>query len=145
MYEIIIAIVLVIISGAAIGLQAPIAGEMSPRVGSITTAFIIHLVGTILSGVLLTLRGYEQLHNWRQLKWYMWAIGGVGVVLYLSFAYAIPRLGAASTLVMLLIGQLCAGMLVDHLGLFNLPIQHINFSRMIALILLITGGYLMMK
>lgn len=145
MFEIVIAILLVVISGAAVGMQAPIAGEMSPRVGSMATAFIIHLTGMLLSGVLLVMRGYEQLHNWRKLDWYMWIIGGVGVALYLSFAYAIPRLGAATTLVMLLIGQLCSGMLVDHLGLFNLPIQHINIWRIIGLILLIAGSYLITR
>jgi bacterial/archaeal transporter family-2 protein len=145
MFEIAIIILIVIIAGMAVGAQASIAGEMSPLVGGAATSFIVHLGGTILSGVLLVVRGDEQLHNWRQLNWYMWAAGAVGVVLYLVFAYAIPRLGAATTLALLLIGQLFAAMLIDHFGLFGLPLRHIDGSRAMAAILLISGGYLMMR
>jgi transporter family-2 protein len=54
-----------------------------------------------------------------------------------------PRLGAATALVLVIIGQLGVGMLIDRLGLFGVPIRHTDGSRVVAAALLIAGGYLM--
>ena len=145
MFEIAITILLGILGGVAVGTQASMAGEMSRRVGGSPTSFIVHLSGAILSGVLLVIRGGEQFHNWRKLSWYMWGAGVFGVVLYLSLARTIPRLGVATAIVLIIIGQLGVGMLIDHFGLFGLPIRHMDGWRVAALMLLITGGYLMAR
>ncbi|HEY0320043.1 MAG TPA: DMT family transporter [Pyrinomonadaceae bacterium] len=145
MFEITITILLGILGGVAVGTQASMAGEMSRRVGGTPTSFFIHLSGAILSGILLMIRGGEQLHNWRKLSWCMWGAGVFGVVLYLCLARTIPRLGAATAIVLLIIGQLGMGMLIDHFGFFGLPIRHLDGWRVMALILLITGGYLMVR
>lgn len=145
MLEITITILLGILGGVAVGMQASMAGEMSHRVGSATTSFFIHLSGAILSGILFMARGGEQVYNWRRLSWYMWGAGAFGVILYLSLARTIPRLGAATAIVLIIIGQLGVGMLIDHFGFFGLPIRHMDGWRVVALMLLITGGYLMLR
>ncbi len=145
MFEIAITIIVGLLGGVAVGTQASIAGEMSRRIGGAATSFIVHLSGAMLSGILLVARGGEQLHNWRRLSWYMWAAGVFGVVLYLALARTIPRLGAANAIVLIIIGQLAVGMLIDHFGLFGLPIRHMDGWRMMALTLLIAGGYLMAR
>ena len=145
MLESAVIILLGILGGVAIGTQASIAGEMSRRVSGTAASFIVHLGGAILSGVLIVVRGGEQLQNWRKLSWYMWGAGVFGVVLYLILARTIPRLGAATALVLILIGQLGVGMLIDHFGLFGLPIRPMDGWRVVAAILLITGGYLVLR
>ncbi len=145
MFEIAITILLGVAGGVAVGMQAAIAGQMSRRVGGAATSFIIHLSGAILSGVLFMVRGGEQLQSWHKLSWYMWGAGVFGVVLYLALARTIPQLGAATALVLVIIGQLGVGVLIDHFGLFGLPIRHMDGGRVVALMLLITGGYLMVK
>jgi transporter family-2 protein len=143
--EITITILIGILGGLAVGTQASVAGEMSRRVGGTATSFIIHLSGAVLSGVLLLARGGEQLHNWRRLSWYMYGAGLFGVLLYLTLARTIPRLGSAAAIALIIIGQLGVGVLIDHFGLFGLPIRHIDGSRLAALMLLIAGGYLMVR
>jgi transporter family-2 protein len=56
-----------------------------------------------------------------------------------------PRLGAATALVLVIIGQLGVGMLIDHFGMFDVPVRHTDGSRMVAVILSIAGGYLMTR
>jgi bacterial/archaeal transporter family-2 protein len=90
-------------------------------------------------------RGGEQLQNWRKLSWYMWSAGAFGVLLYLTLTRTMPRLGAATALVLVIIGQLGVGMLIAHLGLFGVPVRHTDGSRVVAAALLITGGYLMAR
>ena len=65
-----------------------------------------------------------------------------GVILYLTLSHTIPRLGAASAIVLILIGQLVMGMLIDQFGLFSIPIRPIDGYRILAAVLLIAGGYL---
>lgn len=145
MLEITITILVGILGGAAVGTQASVAGEMSRRVGGTATSFIIHLSGAVLSGALLAARGGEQIHNWRRLSWYMWGAGLFGVLLYLTLARTIPRLGSATAIVLIIIGQLGVGVLIDHFGLFGVPVRQVDGSRVLALALLVTGGYLMVR
>jgi bacterial/archaeal transporter family-2 protein len=145
MFEIVIIILLALVAGVAIGMQASIAGEMSSRVNAQTASFVVHFGGTILSGALIVLSGGNQIKNWPKLSWYMWGAGAFGVILYLILGQTIPRLGAATTLVFILVGQLGIGMLIDHLGLFGLPVRTMDSWRVASAILLIAGSYLMVK
>ena len=145
MFEVALTLLLGILGGVAVGTQASISVQMSRRVGGTASSFIIHLGGAILSGVLLVLGGGEQLQNWRKLSWYMWGAGAFGVVLYLTLTRTMPRLGAATALVLVIIGQLGVGMLIDHFGLFGLPLRRTDGWRVVGAILLITGGYLMAR
>jgi len=145
MLDIAITILLGVLGGVAVGTQASIAGEMSRRVGSPASSFIVHLGGAVLSGLLLLLWGDQQVRNWHKISWYMWGAGALGLVLYLTLGRTIPRLGAATAIMLILIGQLGIGMLIDHFGLFGLTPRHMDGSRVLAAILLISGGYLMMR
>jgi len=145
MLEVAITILLGILGGVAVGIQASISSQISRRVGGTASSFIIHLSGAILSGVLLVARRGEQLQNWRNLSWYMWGAGAFGVVLYLTLTRTIPRLGATTALILVIIGQLSIGMLIDHFGLFGLPLRQMDGWRALAAILLIASGYLVMR
>jgi len=145
MFELTITILVGIFGGVAVGTQATISAQMSRRVGGAASSLIIHFGGAITSAVLLVVRGGEQLQNWRKLSWYMWAAGALGLVLFLSLTRTMPRLGAATALVLVIIGQLGVGILIDHLGLFGVPVRHADGSRVVAAALLITGGYLMTR
>jgi len=145
MPDIAITIILGILGGVAVGLQASMAGDMGRRIGGTATSFIIHIGGAILSGFLLLARGGEQIQNWRRLSWYMLMSGMFGVVLYLTLSRTIPRLGATAALILVIIGQLTIVMVIDHFGLFGLPIRLMDGWRILAAIFLITGGYMVMR
>ena len=145
MFELTITILFGILGGIAVGTQATISAEMSRRVGGAASSFIIHLGGAIVSGLLLLVHGGEQLQNWRKLSWYMWTAGAFGLVLFLALSRTMPRLGAATALVLVIIGQLGVGILIDHLGLFGVPVRQADGSRVVAAALLIAGGYLMAR
>lgn len=145
MLELTLTILVGILAGAAVGTQATISAQMSRRVGGAASSLIIHLGGAIASGVVVVMRGGEQIQNWRKLSWYMWASGGLGLVLFLALTRTMPRLGAATAIVLVIIGQLSVGILIDHLGLFGVPVRHADGSRLVAAGLLIAGGYLMAR
>jgi transporter family-2 protein len=134
-----------LLGGIVVGLQSPIAGAMSQRIGGASCSLVVHLGGTVLSALLVLLRGGEQLQNWRGLPWYMLASGVFGVVLYLTLSHTVPRLGATSAIALVVVGQLLAGMVVDQLGLFGIPVRPADLSRLAAVVLLIAGGYLAVR
>ena len=46
----------------------------------------------------------------------LWLAGVMGASLVLGISYAMPRLGVGPTTVALLLGQLCAGVVMSHFG-----------------------------
>jgi len=133
------------LGGVAVGLQGPIAAQMGKRVGGVASSFVVHVSGAFLSGALLLVRGGEQIQNWRSLSWYMLGSGFLGVLLYLTINHTMPRLGATTALALIIIGQLAMGILVDHFGLFGIAIRRLDAWRLAGLILLVAGGYLVVR
>ena len=134
-----------LIGGIAVGTQAPIAGAMSQRVGGASSSLIVHLGGAVASLLLLITRGGEQIHEWRNLPWYMLGCGAFGLVLYLSLSHTVPRLGAASAITLLIVGQLLAGIVIDHFGAFDIPTRGLDPNRILAVALVLAGAYLMVR
>ena len=145
MLTIIATVFIGILGGIAVGIQSPIAGSMSQRIGGTASSFIVHVSGAVLSGMLLLMRGGEQIRNWRSLSWYMLASGAFGLILYLTLSQTLPRLGATTAIALIIIGQLVVGMLIDQFGLFGVEQRAIDVWKVMATTFLLAGGYLMIK
>ena len=71
--------------------------------------------------------------------------GLFGLVLYLTINHTMPRLGAATALALIIVGQLTVGLVVDHFGLFDAAVHQVNAWRLAGVALLLAGGYLVMR
>jgi bacterial/archaeal transporter family-2 protein len=145
MLSVLVTALIGILGGVAVGLQGPIAAQMGKRVGSAASSFVVHVSGAVLSGLLLVIRGGENFQNWRSLSWYMLASGAFGLVLYLTINHTMPRLGATTALALIIIGQLAVGIVVDHFGLFGTAVRQLDAVRVAGLLLLLAGGYLIIR
>lgn len=145
MLEIVLTILIGLLGGVAVGIQGPLAGSMSQRVGSTASSFIVHVSGALLSGLLLLARGGEMIQNWRTLPWYMLGSGIFGLVLYLTINHTLPRLGATTAVTLIIVGQLLMGLLIDQFGWFGVSVRLIDGWRVVAALLLLAGGYLMVR
>jgi transporter family-2 protein len=134
-----------LIGGAAVGLQSPIAGAMGQRLGGIASSLIIHVSGAIFSGLFLFLRGGEKIKDWPTLPWYMLFAGVFGLILYQTINVTLPRLGSTMMVVLIIIGQLLVGMIIDHFGLLGVTTRHIDLTRAIGIVVLVLGAYLIAK
>lgn len=134
-----------LMGGVAVGTQAPIAGAMGQRIGGASSSLIVHLGGTIASLLLLIVRRGELIHEWRNLPWYMLGCGAFGLVLYLSISHTIPRVGATTAITLLIVGQLLAGLVIDHFGAFGITTRALDLNRIMAVALLLAGAYLMVR
>ena len=129
--------------GIAVGTQTPILSQMSQRVGSASSSFISHTAGMLGSLALLISRRGEQIYDWHELSWYMWGCGFLGIVLILSVSHTIPKIGATAAITLVIVGQLLAGMAIDHFGAFDVPMRAIDLTRIGGALLLVAGAYLM--
>ena len=145
MIETIILIAIGLIGGVAVGTQGPIAAAMSQRVGGASSSLIVHLGGAVASLLLLVARRGEQFQEWRNLPWYMLGCGAFGLVLYLSISHTVPKVGATSAITLIIVGQLLAGIVIDQIGAFDVPIRTLDGSRILAATLLLSGAYLMIR
>jgi transporter family-2 protein len=134
-----------VLGGVAVGLQTPFAGAISQRVGGAASSLIIHASGAVISALVLLVRGGEQIGNWRSLPWYMWLAGGLGVVLYLTLSVTFPRLGATATIVLVILGQLLAGLVIDHFGFLGVTVRSIDGGRVLGAAALLVGAYLILR
>lgn len=138
-------IVIGLVGGIAVGVQSVIAGDMGQRVGPTASSFIIHLSGMILSGILLVFRGGENIRDWRTLPWYMLGAGVFGLILYQTINITLPRLGSTMMIALIIIGQLVTGIIIDHFGLLGVATRHVDITRMLGVIALLIGGYLIAR
>jgi transporter family-2 protein len=139
------AIIIGLIGGVAVGIQSPMAGSMGQKVGGTASSFIVHLSGAILSGVFLFIKGGEKIRDWQTLPWYMLFAGIFGLILYQTISVTLPRLGSTMMITLVIIGQLLTGMVIDHFGLMGVAVRPIDLSRLLGLIVLLAGGYLISR
>lgn len=134
-----------VLGGVAVGLQTPFAGAMSQRVGGAASSLIVHASGAVISLIVLFARGGEQIGQWRTVPWYMWSAGGLGVILLLTLSVTFPRLGATATIVLVILGQLLVGIVIDHFGFLGVTVRAIDGGRVLGAAALLVGAFLILR
>lgn len=141
----ILTILIGLLGGISVGIQSPIAGEMGQRVGGVAGSFLLHLSGTLISALVLLLRGGENIAQWQTLPIYAAISGVFGLVLVTTINRTISELGAGAALLLIIAGQLAVGLLIDHFGWFGVPVRSLDLTRAGAFVLVLLGGALIMR
>ncbi|HRH19652.1 MAG TPA: DMT family transporter [Brevundimonas sp.] len=138
--------IIVALAGAATALQAPINARLATAVGSaVNAALVSFAVGTVaLIGLALVLQVKPDLAATRALPWYAWIGGLCGVIFVIAATWGVPRLGVATTITLMVAGQLVLSLVLDHFGAFGAPRQPINLARIVG-VALVVGGVLLVR
>lgn len=134
-----------LLGGVAVGFQTPISGAIGGRIGAASSSFIIHLGGLIATTILLVARGGEKIRDWTTIPWYMLGAGVFGLVLFLTTTVTLPRVGGAMMVVLIVIGQLSVGLLIDHFGLLGVIPRPVDWPRLAGAAVLVLGAYLVSR
>ena len=145
MQSIIVIILVGLVGGVAVGIQAPLSSMISQRLGVMESIFIIHLGGAIAVLIPLLIYGGGKLGNWRSVPWYALCAGAFGLVVIFSMSYMIPRIGVATALIILLTGQLFIGSVLDHFGLLGAALRPLDLTRGFGLAIVFLGVWLSVK
>ncbi|HEY1224326.1 MAG TPA: DMT family transporter [Brevundimonas sp.] len=146
MNPMIFTMLLVALAGAATALQAPINARMMTAVGSpVNAAFMSFLVGTVALGILaLSLQARPDMAAAKALPVWAWFGGLCGAIFVVAATWGVPRLGVATTITLMVAGQLILSLALDHFGAFGVPQQPLNLTR-IAGVALVVGGVLLVR
>lgn len=143
----VLAMLAVVIGGAATALQAPTNAKMMGAVGSpVNAAFVSFAVGTVALGILaLFLQVRPDLTASRALPWYAWVGGLYGSMFVVAAAWGVPRLGVATTIILMVAGQLLLSVVLDHFGAMGMPKQPISPGRVAGVGLVVVGVLLVRR
>jgi bacterial/archaeal transporter family-2 protein len=145
MVQTILIILFGIAGGMAVGVQTPIISEMGQKVGFTASSFIVYMGGALLSGVLLLFQRGENIRDWPRLPWYMLISGFLGLILYQAINVTLPRVGGTLMITLIIVGELLAGIVIDHFGWLGVPLHPINIPRIAGVVVLMLGAYLISK
>lgn len=138
--------ILVLLAGGLIALQAPTNAILARAGGSpVLAALISFVVGTLALLVVWGATGRRSgATALAQVPWYGWAGGLYGATFVAIAAYAAPRIGLASLITIGIAGQIAMALLLDHLGGLGLPRAPINIGR-VAGALMVVGGVVLVR
>jgi transporter family-2 protein len=145
MYAILLVILISLAGGVAVGLQGPLSSLMSQRIGAMESIFIVHFGGAVAALLPLLVIGGGNLGNWRSVPWYALLAGTLGLVVIGAVSYAIPRVGVATTIILIVAGQLTIGAWLDHFGLLGAAVRPFDLSRLAGIFVLSVGVWLMVR
>ena len=139
----IIAYLIGIISGVAATVQASFNGEIRRRFRSpyITAAVNFIVALTLIAIVLLITEHSLALPVSEIVKYPPWIwMGGVcGATIVMAGIFCLPVLGSARNMMLLCFGQIMAGLLIDHFGIFDAPVTKMSLLRAAGALLEIVG------
>lgn len=141
-----IAMLAVVLAGGATALQAPTNARLATAVASpVNAAFVSFAVGTAALGILAAiLHTRPDVTAAKALPAYAWFGGLYGAIFVVAAAWAVPRLGVATTITLMVAGQLVISLVLDNFGAFGVPAAPISLTRLAGVVLVI-GGVLLVR
>jgi len=106
---------------------------------------VSYFVGTVMMLIAGLATGAPQLGRISQAPVLTW-LGGVFGAIFIGIAtLMVPRLGAATVLALIVVGQMLGSLAFDHFGLMGLPQQPVTLARLLGVGLLIAGVMLVRR
>ncbi|WP_055669045.1 DMT family transporter [Desnuesiella massiliensis] len=138
-----------LISGFALTLQVGINGGLRSTIGSpILSSLISFAVGTLSLAIVFLytmLTGSSALPysiSIKNLSWWMFTGGLFGAFYIFTTIFASPKIGFANMFSLVICGQIILAVIFDHFGLLGGQVHLINPVRIMGLIFLILGVYI---
>lgn len=135
------------VTGAMIALQSVINASLGRAVGSIGAVFVVGVVALVFVSVVVLL--FPRAVNFRGLpgpsQWYLYLGGFLSLFIVAAPVFLVPRIGAAATITAIVVGQLVMALAADQAGLFGNPRISTSLPRIIGVILLTAGAYLIVR
>ncbi|HWH54925.1 MAG TPA: DMT family transporter [Gaiellaceae bacterium] len=139
---------LALLAGAALPVQFSINAQLRNAVGGpVMAAAISFVVGTLCLLVAFVVSRQPMPRGARlaDAPWWVWTGGALGATYVLLSIVLLPRIGAATTVGLIVAGQMVTALVLDHYGLLNVPVHRISVLRVLGAILVIAGVGLIQK
>ncbi len=141
-------ILLAIVSGAVLPIQAALNGKMGKAVGDpVYAALISFVIGSVglLAYVLISKTQLSSISEATQVNWTVWMAGILGAFYVACVIILAPKLGVALTFGLVVTGQLGVSLIIDHYGLIGIPIREISWQKILGILMIIAGVVVIRK
>lgn len=135
-----------------VGCLLPIQASINAKLGTflkapLMAALVNFMVGgfILLSVLLLSKTPNNLVLAIKNAPAHAWIGGVLGSIYVTSIIFLIPRLGAALSFGLIVAGQLVFSLLLDHFGLFGVPVQPVNWGRILGILLIFAGIFFIQK
>lgn len=139
-----LSLILAVIGGALLAIQAPTNAILGKASGSpIVAAFISFVIGTAALGAAIgATSGRLFATDLKQVPWYAWLGGFYGAFFVAVAAFGAPRVGIGILLTAAIAGQLAAALVLDHYGMLGLERHPVTLTRALGFGLVLLGAAL---
>lgn len=142
-----IAIVMAVIGGAILPLQVLINSRLAVGLGNAlwatTVSFVVGMLG-LLAWLMITRQTSADWSQAAHMPWWVWVGGLMGAAYVTITIVTVPMLGATALVLLLILGQMIAGTLLDHFGILT-QAQPVNLAKVAGLILVFIGTVLVVR
>ena len=143
----IVFLLLAILAGALLPIQAGVNLQLRGLIGHpLTAALVSFVVGAVgLAVAAVAVRAPMWLGGaWGRGEWWHWSGGLLGAVFIVGTIVLAPRLGAATFVAALVAGQMLMSLVLDHYGWVGFAEHAISPLRVVGAVLVV-GGVLLVQ
>jgi bacterial/archaeal transporter family-2 protein len=133
---------LVVGAGVSVALQQVLNANFRMELGSPWLAgFISYLTGTVAMLAIALTSGEPWLPEAMvaRTSWITWTGGIFGAIFIGTAIFMVPRVGAATVLALIVVGQMLGSLVFDHFGLLGVPQHPGSVTRLAGTAFLILG------
>lgn len=131
-----------VFTGIILAIMISLNGQVSNMAGNYASSVIIHFIGLI--GIILVLIFTKsKIGSLKGIPFYMFTGGLIGILTVLFTNASFVGLGVSLTVSLSLLGQLVTSLVIDHFGYFNMPVVEFDKKKILGLVIIIIGIYVM--
>ena len=138
-------IILAAIGGVAVTIQGQFMGLLDKNIGTLESMFITYSSGGILAAVAMIASRGGNLKAVQTVPWYALSAGLVGLIIVGTISYTVPRLGLSKAFTIIVASQFLVASILDHYGLLGAAVRPMDLSRLVGMVLLVVGVWLIVK
>lgn len=134
---------LALVAGVAVAMQAASNSGLKSLTG-LGPALVINTSIVLMASIALWLGlGAKTTFFPAGAPWTLYIGGLCGFVIIAAMAIAFPKLGAAWTISIMVLGQCAAALVIDHYGLLGMPQEAVTLKRAMGVALVAAGVFVL--
>ncbi|MEK6277871.1 MAG: DMT family transporter [Actinomycetota bacterium] len=141
-----LAVILTAGVGGLIALQAPINAVLGRATGNLPAALVSFLVGTAVLLAIVVVSGQTGgVSEAGEVRWYYLVGGLLGAAYVATALVTVSSIGAGGVAAATVTGQLAASVVADRLGILGLEQVSLTPERILGVVLLLAGTFLIVR
>ncbi|MFA3058514.1 DMT family transporter [Acinetobacter pittii] len=141
----ILLLLLTILGGMGLSVEAGLLGPLGKEVGELWATFSIFGVGAALTFLLMLFFSPRNSLSFFTLPSWQLLGGVLGPAYVIILTITTPIIGIAMTMIGILAGQVSKSLIIDHYGLLGTPHRKVDRKRILALIFIVVALVLVAK